>query len=88
MRKQTPYANNKGTDQPARPRSLNSAFVVRCLYSIIPLLVISSISRLLLLSVSEQAGLSLTWSQTPKTDFLMTWLIGERYVLQGIEFWN
>ena len=24
--------------------------------------------------VAEQAGLSLTWSQTPKKDFLMTWL--------------
>ena len=29
------YANNKGTDQPAHPRSLISAFVVRCLDSII-----------------------------------------------------
>ena len=25
-----PYANNKGADQPAHPRSLISAFVVRC----------------------------------------------------------
>ena len=29
------YANNKGADQPAHPRSLISAFVVRCLDSII-----------------------------------------------------
>ena len=29
--------NNKGTDQPAHPRSLIGAFVVRCLDSIIPL---------------------------------------------------
>ena len=29
-----PYANNKGADQPAHPRSLISAFVVRCLDSI------------------------------------------------------
>ena len=28
-----PYANNKGTDQPAHPHSLISAFVVRCLDS-------------------------------------------------------
>ena len=28
------YANNKGADQPAHPRSLISAFVVRCLDSI------------------------------------------------------
>ena len=30
-----PYADNKGADQPAHPRSLISAFVVRCLESII-----------------------------------------------------
>ena len=30
-----PYANNKGADQPAHPRSLISAFTVRCLDSII-----------------------------------------------------
>ena len=29
------YANNKGADQPAHPCSLISAFVVRCLDSII-----------------------------------------------------
>ena len=29
------YANNKGADQPAHPRSLISAFVVRCLDIII-----------------------------------------------------
>ena len=31
------YANNKGVDQPAHPRSPISAFVVRCLDSIISL---------------------------------------------------
>ena len=41
------YANNKGADQPAHPRSLISAFVVRCLDSIIPTLAKSRISRLL-----------------------------------------
>ena len=40
------YANNKGTDQPAHPRSLISAFVVHCLDSIIPLNFIAEISRL------------------------------------------
>ena len=25
-------------------------------------------------SIAEQAGLSLTWSETPKTGFLVTWL--------------
>ena len=39
------YANNTVADQPARPRSLISAFVVRCQDSIIPLLAIAEISR-------------------------------------------
>ena len=67
-----PYANNKGMDQPAYPRSLFSAFIVRCLDSIFA---IAEISRLQLASVAEQAGLSLTWSQTPKTGFLVPRLI-------------
>ena len=67
-----PCANNKGTDQPAHPHSLISAFIVCCLDSVICVLPKSGISRLLLVSVAEQAGLSLTRSQTPKTGFLMT----------------
>ena len=41
-----PYVTNKGTDQPAHPRSLISAFVVHCLDSIIPLVSISSFKPL------------------------------------------
>ena len=67
-----PYANNKGADQPAHPRSLISTFVVRYLDSIIPILAKSKVSRLLLVSVVEQASLSIPWSQTPKTCFLVT----------------
>ena len=40
-----PYANNKGADQPAHPRSLISAFVVRCQDRMIPVVYISDISR-------------------------------------------
>ena len=40
------YANNKGADQPAHPRSLISAFVVHCLDSIISLDSTAEISRL------------------------------------------
>ena len=69
-----PYANNKGADQPAHPRSLISTFVVRCLDSIIPLVSISEISSLYLASVAAQASLWVTWSKTPKTGFLVTWL--------------
>ena len=50
----------KGADQPAHPHSLNSTCIVRCLDSIISLVSVSEISRLLLASVAEQAGLSLT----------------------------
>ena len=67
-----PYANNKGADQPAHPRSLISAFVVRCLVSIIPLVCISEISSLCLTSVAAQAGSILPWSQTLKIGFLVT----------------
>ena len=42
----TSYANNKGADQPANPHSLISAFVVRCIDSIISLDSIAEISRL------------------------------------------
>ena len=49
--------------------------VISCSDSIIPKLAISKVSRLQLVSVAEQASLSLTWSQTPKTGFLVTWLM-------------
>ena len=39
------YANKKGADQPAHPRSLISTFVVRCLDIIMALVSISEISR-------------------------------------------
>ena len=66
------YANNKGADQPVHPHSLISTFVVRCLDSIILLVSISEISSVYL---AAQAGLSLSWSQTPKTGFLVMRLI-------------
>ena len=77
-----PYSNNKGADQPAHPRSLISAFVVRCLDSIISLLAIAEISRPELVSSTEQAGLSLTWSYIPKTGFIVTWF---KYLLSNID---
>ena len=44
------YANNKGADQPAHPRSLISAFVVRCLDSVMSLVSETKISSLMLAS--------------------------------------
>ena len=56
-------------------RSLISAFVFRCLDSIIPLVSISEISSLYLAFVAAQASLCLTLSKTPKTGFLVTRLM-------------
>ena len=52
-------------------RSLISAFVIRSIESTcaISKLATSEISIFKLVSVAEQAGLSLTWSETPKTNF-------------------
>ena len=63
------YANNKGADQPALPRSLISAIVVRCLDSVMSLVSVTKISNLMLASVAEQASLSLTWPETPEDTF-------------------
>ena len=65
----TSYANNKDADQPAHPRSLISAFVVRCLDSVMSLLSVTKISSLKLAPVAEQANLSLAWSETPEDTF-------------------
>ena len=63
------YANNKGADQPAHPRSLISAFVVRRLDSVMSLVSVTKISSLILASVADHASLSLTWSETPEDTF-------------------
>ena len=60
------YANSKGADQPGH---LISAFVVHCLGSIISKLSKSKLSRLYLVTVPEQAGLSHTSLQTPEDRF-------------------
>ena len=64
-----PYANNKGADQPAQPRSLISTFVVRCLDSMICILAIAKVSRFKLASIAEQAGLNLTLSKISEDIF-------------------
>ena len=70
-----PCANNKGADQPAHLHNLIRAFVVRRLNGTIPLVSIPEISNLYLASVAAQTSLGLPWSQTPKTDSLVTRLI-------------
>ena len=63
------FANNKGADQPAHPRSLISAFVIRLLESTISRLDTSEISIFQLVSAAEETGLSFALSETPKTGF-------------------
>ena len=57
--------NNKGADQPAHPRILIIAFVVRCLDSVI----LIQNFKTYLVSVAEQAGLNLTRLQIPEDRF-------------------
>ena len=66
------FANNTGADQPAHPRSLISAFVIRFLESIICYLTTGEISIFYLVSVAEETSLKLALSDTPKTGFLAT----------------
>ena len=61
--------DQQGADQPAHPRSLTSAFVVRCLDSVMSLVSVTKTSSLMITSVAEQASLSLTWSETPEDTF-------------------
>ena len=64
------FAINTGADQPAHPRSLFSAFVIRLLESIICKLATGEIAIFLLVSVAEETGLKLALAETPNTGFL------------------
>ena len=64
------FANSTCTDQPAHLRSLISAFVVHFLESTICKLATGKISFFLLVSVTEETGLKLNFSEAPKTGFL------------------
>ena len=66
------FANNTGADQPAHPRSLISAFVIRLLKSTISRLAMGEISIFEPVSVADEIGLSLALSETPKTGFVAT----------------
>ena len=66
------FANNTGADQPAHPRSLISAFVIRLMESIICKLATGEISIFQLVSVAEETGLSLVLSGSLKTGIVTT----------------
>ena len=71
----------KGADQPAHPCSLISAFVVRCLDSIIPPVSLSKISSLYLAFLAVQASL-----QSLKTGFLVTRLICKLVTIELLKY--
>ena len=84
------FANNTGADQPAHPRRLISAFVIRFLKSIISKLATSKIAIIYLASAAEETGLSLTLSGTPKTGFVALRPIYEIFKVQSnfaLEVW-
>ena len=66
------FENNKGAGQPAHPRRLISAFVIRLLESTISKLATSEISIVKLVTVAEESDFSIALSETPKTGFLTT----------------
>ena len=66
------FANSKGADQPAHPRSPISVFVIRLLESILSRRATSEISIILLITVAEQTALNLTLLEVPKTGFLVS----------------
>ena len=64
------FANNTGADQPVHSHSLISAFVISILESIIHTLATGEISIFKLVSVADETGLKLAFSETRKTSFL------------------
>ena len=70
---------NKDADQLRGNREADQRLCFRYLDSTIPLLPKSEISSLQLYSLIAQPGLCKTWSEIPKTGFLITRLILCRY---------
>ena len=66
------YANNKGADQPAHPRSLISTFVVRYLDSVMFQVSVTKISSLMLASIAEQASFDLVGNSQRRGSLIIT----------------
>ena len=75
------FANNTGAYQPGHPRSLNSIFVIRFLQSTICKV---ATGNLWLITVPEETGLKLAFSETSKTGFRATW--PDYYIIGGFFF--
>ena len=75
--------NNTGVDHPAHPRSLISAFVIHLLERSIFKLASSKILIFQLVSEAQKTGLSLGFSETPKTGF-----VAMRPLCEQQRFWH
>ena len=82
---------NKGADQLRSNCEADQRLCFRHSDSTISLLPKSEISSFLPFSETAQTGLCRTWSETPKTGFLASWLImtsllssGERHVIKSV----
>ena len=63
------HADSKGTDQPVHQCSLIGAFIFHFLQSMVSKLASYIGSAFQLVSITEQLGLSMTWSETLKDMF-------------------
>ena len=79
---------NKGADQLCSNCEADQRLCFRYLDSTIPLLLIAEISSLYPASVTVQAGLCWTWTQTPKPVFLASRLILFKNLLTRNEWIN
>ena len=75
---------NKDADQLRGHREADQRLCFRYMDSTIPLLPKPEISSFYPSSVAAQPGLCQTWSETPKTGFLTTWLIWFHWVLRNM----
>ena len=80
---------NKDADQLRGNREADQCLCFRYTDSAIPLLSKYEISSLYPSSVTVQTGLCRTWSETPKTGFLTTRLIEDRFSCnEGLLCWE
>ena len=64
------FANIKGADQPAHPRSRIRAFIIRLMERMTSNLAKSKFSSFSLVCVAEQTGMNIALSETPKKGFV------------------
>ena len=63
------YADSKGTDQPVHQCSLIGDFIFRFLQSMVSKLALCIVSTFQLVSITEQLGLSMPWTETLRDMF-------------------